>query len=83
MIIEGLLSGLLAVVQAVVGLLPEAGELGLDGFGQAVSAFGAFDAGLPVHETLAMAGMCLSIIGGIFATRLVLTIWHAIPGKFS
>jgi hypothetical protein len=82
-ITEGLLTLLLGAAQAVVGALPDAGSLGLDGFGDAISAFRAFDSALPVHEALAMASGCLLIIGGIFATRLVITVYRLIPFKFT
>lgn len=83
MIVEVIVSVLLDIVGLLIGTLPQAGTLGLDGFGEAVAAMGALNAGLPIVEVLAMAGMCLAIIGGIFVTRLFLTIWHAVPGKFS
>lgn len=83
MIVEAIIGALLGVVGFVLGALPEAGDLGLDGFGDAIAAFRAFDSALPVSETITMGLMCLSIIGGIFLTRLVLTVWHALPGKFS
>lgn len=83
MIVEFIVGGLVGLLEGLISLLPEAGDLMLDGFGSAMSAFLAFDAGLPVSETIAMGMMCLTIIGGIFVTRLLLTIWHAMPGKFS
>lgn len=83
MIFDAIVGTLVGIAEAIIGALPEADDLMLDGFGDAVAAFGAFDAGLPVSETIAMGLMCLSIIGGIFVTRLLLTLWHAIPGKFS
>lgn len=83
MIVDALLGLLLGVAETLVGALPAAGDLMLDGFGQAVSAFRAFDSGLPVSETIAMGLMCLSIIGGIFVVRLFITLYHMIPGKFT
>jgi hypothetical protein len=74
---------LLAIAGAVFSVLPEAGALDMDTIGPAVSSFGAFNVGLPVVETLAMAGVCLAIIGGIFVTRLAITVWHLVPFKFS
>jgi hypothetical protein len=38
---------------------------------------------LPVSEGLTVAGYLLGIVGLVFAFRLVLTIWHAIPFKAS
>lgn len=76
MIIDGLLSIFIAAGEGIAGLLPDADTLALDGFGQAVTAFKAFDAGLPVTETLAMGLACLTIIGGIFVTRLVIMARH-------
>lgn len=83
MIVDALLGLLIGAAETVVSALPAADTLMLDGFGDAVAAFRAFDSGLPVSETIAMGLMCLGIIGGIFVGRLFLTLWHAIPGKFS
>lgn len=83
MIVEAIIGALVGIVAALVATLPQAGDLDLMGFGEAIAAFKAFDAGLPVTETLVMGAMCLAVIGGIFVTRLFLTIWHAIPGKMS
>lgn len=83
MITDAILGVLVTAAEFIVGALPEAGTLGLEGIGPAVGVAVRLNSGLPIAETLAMAGVALTIIGGIFATRLVLTIWHAIPGKLS
>jgi len=82
-IVEAVLSALAAVIEGLLALLPEAGDLSLDGFGVVIGAFKAFNVGLPVTEALALGAVQLVVIGGIFVTRLFLTLWHAIPGKFT
>lgn len=83
MITDAILGLLVGVAHGIVGALPEAEPLGMDGFGQAVAAMKALNAGLPVVETLAMGMMCLTIIGGIFVTRLLLMVYDRIPGKLT
>lgn len=83
MITDAIAGFVLGLAEAIFDLLPDAGTLDLDGIGTAVGAFKALDAGLPVTETLAMAAMCLAVIGGIFVTRLLITLWHLVPFKFS
>jgi hypothetical protein len=82
-IIDAVATFILGIASFVFGLLPAAGSLGLDSFAPAISMFRAFNEGLPVVETLGMAAGCLAIIGGIFVTRLAITIWDLIPFKFS
>lgn len=83
-IVDAIGGALVSVAEFVVGALPDAGTLsGFEAVGQAAGLAKRFDVGLPVTETLAMAGVSLLIIGGIFATRLVLLIYDRLPFKFT
>lgn len=83
MILDALLGLLMSGVAFLFSVLPDAGVLPIDGFGEAISAFKAFDAGLPVTESLELARLCLGVVAGVFVARLLLTVWHAIPGKMT
>jgi hypothetical protein len=83
MIVDAIASVVLGVASAVFSVLPDADPLMVEGIGDAVGAMKALNAGLPMLEVVAMAGMCLAIISGIFVTRLVITLYHLIPFKFT
>jgi len=82
-ILEAIVTLLLGVITAVFSALP---VVDADPFSSATGWFaaaGALDASLPVTETLAGVGLLIGIAASVFAVRLALTLWGAVPGKAS
>lgn len=80
MIVEGFLLQILNTIGAVVELLPEAGDLGLEGsLGTFIGYAKGFDAFVPVSEVVVVIGVWLTVQVGILAYSVLRTIWSWIP----
>lgn len=84
MIIDGLVRVLVALLKTILdAALPVGGPLGLVIPSGLLSGYSWLDAMAPLHEMVTGAGIILGVTAAVFVVRLVLTIWAAVPGKFS
>lgn len=83
MITDAILSLFYAGAEAIVSLFPTQVSVGsvpdLSGIGQAVALGRAFDAGLPISETITLAQMYLTWLVGLFALALVIRVYKLLP----
>lgn len=82
MITDLLLSIFFVAAEAVVGLLPAEGSIGapdLSGISTAVGIGKAFDAGLPISETITIIHAYLIWLVGLFAIGITVRIWKMLP----
>jgi hypothetical protein len=79
--IEALVTVMLGIVKTFLGILPDAGVLGIGGLSSVFSLIMSFDGVLPVHETFGLASVGMFITAGIFAYGMVKNVYAFIPGK--
>lgn len=82
MITDAILSLFYAGAEAIVGLFPAASSVGspdLSGIGQAIAMGRAFDAGLPISETVTLLQMYLTWLVGLFGLALIIRIYKLLP----
>lgn len=74
-----IVQGLIGLAHLVIGLLPDAGPLGLavpTGF---IYAFDVLNTFLPLAEALAFVGVLVTAAMAVMTFRLAVTIYHLIP----
>jgi hypothetical protein len=67
------------MADAIVGQLPEAGDLGIDVPSGWIQGYGMLNTFLPISEALAFALIYVTAITAAFGARLAVLIWHLIP----
>jgi len=72
-----------AVVSTVIGLLPDAADLGITIPSGWINGYDWLDSFLPLHEALAFVAIFLALIAAVGAFRLAVLIYHLIPKPFS
>lgn len=71
------------VVNTALGTLPAAGTLDMVSISGAIGLMRTVDSILPVHEVLPLLVASIGVQLAVFLFRLALTIYQAIPGKFT
>jgi len=83
-ILEQVMSTLLNTVSGMLhAVLPAAGDLNIDIPSGWLLAYNWLNGFLPMSDGLAVAGLVLGVYLVVFAARLVLTLWDAVPFKAS
>ena len=84
MILERLLDQMLGMLSSLLrSVLPAAGDLNIEIGSGWLLAYNWLNGFLPISDGLAVAGMILGVYVLVFAARLVLTLWDAVPFKAS
>lgn len=78
-ILGGIVDALLAVVNAVMGLLPEAGDLGLDVPSGWIIGYTWIDRIVPLHEGLFWMGVLAAASVAPIVFHLAIAVYHLIP----
>lgn len=80
MITEAIVGALVSVVLVPLTALPVVGASALPlPSSSGLVLFGMLDAGLPVHEMVALLGVWLTVAGAVFAWRLARTLLGLLP----
>lgn len=80
MIVEFVLNAGLALAGAALSVLPQSDPLDLaDGASAAIGLVRMFDGGLPIHETLALAGVFLLAYSAVVGFAVIRQLWRFVP----
>jgi len=83
-IVEFLLQLVLGFLGDVLSaVLPDGEPLGLPDVSGLLYGYNLLNTILPLSEVLTAIGIMLGVSLAVFLFRLVLTLWHALPFKFS
>lgn len=83
MIVEAILSALIAVAMAVFSLLPDADPLDLTGFSGIWHGFAFLDGFLPLSELMLCVAAFIGFHVTLYAAAGVVYVWRLLPFKFS
>jgi len=68
-----------SAVNALLDLLPNAADLGLEAPTGWIRGYNVLDTFLPLHEALAAIAVILGVYVVVFGWRLAVTVYHLIP----
>lgn len=83
MIVEAILTALIAVAMAVFDLLPDADPLDLTGFSGIWHGYAFLNGFLPLTELMVCLGAFIAFHVTLYAAAGVVYVWRLLPFKFS